>query len=414
MTGGSAARFASVRTAPLAWGLLVLLSLFVARPAAALDYQVHGYAAQGFVLSGGNNVFGDSTHGSINYYEAGINGSVQPRPDLLFAAQAAIRDAGITDNGVPRLDYALADYRFLSALDANAGLRVGWVKNTIGFYNETRDVIFTRPGILLPSGYGENQGTRSLLFAAPGAQLYTSTALGEHELSLTGTFSRNRGLSESQKQLLVDLEGVPFNLHIRDSWNAQIMDSIDGGRWQIAYSHFYARFVLAADPQFVQDYGTLADISGNIDVDLNFFSLRYNARKFSITSEYVLNTNKDFVTQGGVPALVSTIHPDSLYLQGEYRLSPAWHLMARIDTNFQNQGDRSGREYAAAHPGTDPASRFAYDFTAGVNWQYGRHWGAWAEFHRIYGTSTVQSLDNVGRVPDDHWSLFMLMIGYMF
>jgi hypothetical protein len=392
--------------APLLRGLLVLLLLAVVRPATALDYQVHGYAAQGFVLSGGNNVFGDSTHGSINYYEAGINGSVQPCPNLLFAAQAAIRDAGITDNGVPRLDYALGDYRFLSGSNADAGLRLGWVKNPLGFFNETRDVIFTRPSILLPSGYGENQGTRSLLFAAQGVQLYADTALGEHELSLTGTFSRNRGLSESQKQLLIDLDGAPFNLHTRDSWNARIMDSIDGGRWQIAYSHFYARFLLTTDPSI--------DVFGNFDVDLDFFSLRYNARKFSITSEYVLNTNKDFVTQSGVPFLVDTIHPDAAYLQGDYRLSSTWGLMARIDANFQDQSDRSGRRYADAHPGTDPASQFAYDFTAGVHWQSGRHWGAWAEFHRIYGTSTVQSLDNVGRIPDDHWSLFMLMIGYMF
>ncbi len=400
------------------WRPSILHALFVSsclltcRPVAALDYQVHGYGAQGFVLSDGNNVFGDSSHGSVNYYEAGINGSVQLRPDLMFAAQAAIRDAGITDNGVPRLDYALADYRFLSLINSNAGLRIGQVKNTIGFYNETRDVIFTRPSILLPSAYGENQGTRSLLFAAPGAQLYTSTVLGDHELSLVGTYSRNRGLSVSQKQLLISLSGLPFDLRIRDSWNAQIMDSIDGGRWQIAFSRFYARFALKAPVPVTPS--SAEDLLGNIDVPINFFSVRYNARKFSITAEYVINTNKDFVTLGGMPYAVTTFSSDSEYLQAEYRLNPAWHLMARIDTNFLDSGDRSGHRYADVTPGTDPASRFSYDFTTGINWQHGDHWGVWAEYHWIYGTSVVQLLDNADRTPDDHWSLFMLMAGYKF
>jgi hypothetical protein len=382
---------------PLVRGLLALLPLSVAWSAVALDYQVHGYAAQGFVLSGGSNVFGDSTHGSINYYEVGINGSIQPRPDLLFAAQAAIRDAGATDDGVPRIDYALGDYRFLSGSNANAGLRLGWVKNPLGFFNETRDVIFTRPSILLPSGYGDKSGARSLLFAAPGAQLYAGTALGDHELSLVGTMDLNRSLSASQTQALFGRSSLPFDIDVRNSWNMQIMDSIDGGRWQAAYSHWYGTLLATGNPN--------VDALGHLYGDRDLFSLRYNAREFSITSEYVRGANKGFF---------SKTTPDSLYLQGDYRLGPAWRLMTRIDAAFLDDSDRNGHEYAAAHPGTDPASQFAYDLTVGVNWRDGQHWGAWAEYHRIYGTATVQPLDNIGHTPDDHWSLFMLMIGYRF
>jgi len=38
--------------------------LGVCLSAAAVDYQVHGYAAQGFVYSDDNNVFGKSSDGS--------------------------------------------------------------------------------------------------------------------------------------------------------------------------------------------------------------------------------------------------------------------------------------------------------------------------------------------------------------
>src|ERR1700754_4200157 len=82
-----------------------LAAIFCSGSAGAIDYQGHGYAAQGFVLSSHNDFFGDSTDGSFNYYEAGINAAVQVRPNLSFAAQAAIRDAGISDDGSFRLDY---------------------------------------------------------------------------------------------------------------------------------------------------------------------------------------------------------------------------------------------------------------------------------------------------------------------
>src|SRR5579862_1797261 len=137
----------------------VLFGVALCSSAQAIDYQVHGYAAQGFVLSSGDNFFGHSTNGSLDYYEAGLNAAVQLQSNLMIAAGGAIRTAGITDSGRPRLDYALLDYRFLPGIksdagfDANAGLRVGKVKNPLSFFNETRDVIFTRPSILLPSVY---------------------------------------------------------------------------------------------------------------------------------------------------------------------------------------------------------------------------------------------------------------------
>src|ERR1700726_3577650 len=113
---------ASTRFNP--WRVLsgLLVGLVVSSSASAIDYQIHGYAAQGFVLSSGNNFFGTSTDGSFDYYEAGLNAELQVRSNLLFAAQGAIRAAGITDTGRPRLDYALMDYRFLPSINPGAYL----------------------------------------------------------------------------------------------------------------------------------------------------------------------------------------------------------------------------------------------------------------------------------------------------
>jgi hypothetical protein len=401
---------ARIGLAPRRASPALLLSLLGCASAWAFDYQVHGYAAQGFVLSSDDNFFGHSTSGSLDYYEAGLNAEVQLLPNLLFSAGGAIRAAGITDTGRPRLDYALVDYRLLSGIDtnagfdANAGLRIGKVKNTVGFFNETRDVIFTRPGILLPSVYGDNQNQRDLVFAAPGAQLYGNLIWGNQEISLVGTASSNRGVSQAEDRLLVTLS-VPFSLRIEDSWNAQVMDSIDNGRWQFGVSAFYGRFILTA----LVPTAPAEPLDGRFGVGLYVFSARYNAEKFGLIAEYAINPNKDLLTLAGTTLQNSQTIADTGYLQGDYRITARWGVMARLDAAF-----RDGQAYAQANPGTDPASRYGYDFTVGLNWRYGQHWGIWGEYHLIDGTDSVQPLQNQGRRLADHWSMLMLMAGYTF
>lgn len=374
-------------------------------PAGAVDYQIHGYAAQGYVLSSDNNFFGESSDGSFDYYEAGINAVVQARPNLLFAAQAAVRDAGVSDDGTLRLDYALADYRLWSESTTHAGLRAGKVKNALGFYNETRDVVFTRPSILLPAVYSDNQNQRDLIFTAPGAQVYGSAVLGEHELSFSGTANAERDVRESSERLLISLT-VPFDLRIADSWNAQILDSYHGGRWQFAYSHFSGQFRLKTAAEI--------GIAGRFDVDLDVFSARYNAEQFTVTAEYVLVGNDNYVTLGGIPLLRAEVTADSGYVQAEYRFHQRWGAMARVDAFYRDRNDRSGREFAAANPGIDRRSRVSHDSIIGINWRPDEHWGVWGEYHWINGTAALQTQENPSPLRKQRWSMLMLMAGYKF
>lgn len=383
-----------------------LVAIVVCAPAAAVDYQVHGYAAQGFVLSNDNNFFGESSDGSFDYYEAGINAAVQVRPNLLFAAQAAIRDAGISDDGTLRLDYALMDYRLVSEATTQAGLRTGKVKNAMGFYNETRDVVFTRPSILLPSVYADNQNQRSLIFTAPGAQVYGSTVAGQHELTFTGTANAERDVRESDERLLVNLGGLPFDLRIGDSWNVQLLDSFDGGIWQFAYSHFSGQFTLKT--------AAAVGLAGRFDVDADIFSARYNAERFTITAEYVLVGNDNYLALGGVPLVQTDVKADNGYLQAEYRFNRRWGAMARMDSSYRNRNDRSGRKFAAANPGVDRRSQVSHDFTLGINWRPDEHWGVWGEYHWINGTAMLQPLENPPPIREQRWSMLMLMVGYKF
>lgn len=381
------------------------LAVVVCAPAGAVDYQVHGYAAQGFVYTDENNFFGESSDGSFDYYEAGLSGAVQVRPNLLISAQAAIRDAGISDDGSVRLDYALADYRLVAEGTIQAGFRAGKIKSTLGFYNETRDVVFTRPSILLPSVYSDNQNQRSLLFTAPGGQLYASTVSGAHEWSFTGTVNTERDVRKSDERLLISLP-VPFDLRIGDSWNAQLMDSVDGGRWQFAYSFFTGQFRMSTAPEI--------NFVGRFRVDASVFSVRHNAERFTVTAEYVLVGNNNYLTFGGTPLINTRVAADNAYLQGEYRINKQWSAMARIDGAFRNRHDRDGRDFAAANPGADRHSQFSHDLTVGLNWRPDEHWGVWGEYHWINGTATLQGLENPPPIRDHRWSMLMLMAGYKF
>jgi hypothetical protein len=384
----------------------VLAAICFGASAHAVDYQVHGYAAQGFVLSSDNDFFGDSSGGSFDYYEAGINAAVQVQPNLLFAAQGAVRDAGISDDGSVRIDYALVDYRLLAEASTQLGIRAGKIKNSLGFYNETRDVVFTRPSILLPTLYSDNQNQRSLVFTSPGAQLYGGLIEGQHDLSFTATINAERDVRESDERLLVDLGGIPFDLRIGDSWNLQVMDSIAGGRWQLAYSYIVAQFRLTTAPEI--------GLFGRLGVDAHVFSARFNGEHLTFTAEYSLIGNDNLVKLGATPLLRQSIAGDSGYLQTEYRISPRWNVMARMDSSYRDRNDRDGRDYAAAHPGVDRRSQFSHDFTIGINWRPDEHWGVWAEHHWIYGTATLQALENPPPVRDQRWSMLMLMAGYKF
>jgi hypothetical protein len=387
----------------LAFALLAGAALSL--PARAIEYQVHGYAAQGLVYTDDNNFFGESSDVSTDYYEAGLNASIEVTPNLLFSAQAAIRDAGLSDDGSLRLDYALAEYRFVSDVETSAGIRAGKVKNALGFFNETRDVIFTRPGILMPGVYADNQNQRSLIFTGPGAQVFATRLYGRHELSFSGTANVRHDVRKSDERLLITLPGIPFDLQIRDSWSARVMDSFDGGRLQFALSHFHGRFDLTT-PATV---GLTADFGVGITVA----SARFNAEKFTITTEYARLTNDNRADVGPVPLLRQRVDADSGYVQADYRFNPSWSAFARFDASFSDIHDRSGRKFAAANPGADRKSRMRRDLVAGVNWRYGEHWGVWGEYHWIDGTSSLLALENPGP-REDRWSMLMFMVGFKF
>ncbi len=366
------------------------------------QYQLHGFAAQAYALSDGNNYVGDSLDGSLEFYEMGLNGSAGIG-SVTASAQGLVRRFGEQDDGDLRLDYGFLDYRAVSTLDATAGVRLGRVKNYYGLFNDTRDIVFTRPGIVLPSSvYFEGTGIRSILFSSDGGQLYGGYGYGDHFTSLNVTLALDDTASGDEKRTLFGGgTNFPADLQINDLIVARLMDEWGGGTWHAALSFVHGRIAIDAAPG--------VPISGAIDADIYVASLRHSGERYTVTAEYALTALTGESNPGGRIDTKS----DGLYGQLDYRLTEQWTGMLRYDLYFADRNDRDGNDFAA-QTGGDPHTRYARDLTFGLVWLPDQHWGVWAEHHLIQGSATAPRSENMGRSIESDGSLFLLMVGYHF
>jgi len=138
------------------------------------DVEIHGFVAQGFLLSDKYDYYGIKTEeGSFEYSSAGINFSSNVSADLRIGAQFLVRDYGELGNDQIELDWAYGDYRVSNYL----GIRGGKVKIASGLYNETRDIDAVRTFVLLPNAIYLEQ-LRDILAGMKGVCAYGEIPAG--------------------------------------------------------------------------------------------------------------------------------------------------------------------------------------------------------------------------------------------
>ena len=370
------------------------------------NLQVHGFLSQGYLLTSGNKVFGNSKdNGSFGFREIGLNASLQPMPSLQLSAQLLSRHAGKGNNGGIRVDYGFADYRISSDVTKQFGIRLGRVKNPFGFYNETRDVPFTRPSILLPQSIYFDR-TRNLALAGDGAQLYgeANTNFGDFSIQFQTGLPQ---VNDKNSEVALIGGNFPGKLQSRLSYIGRIIYELDGGRLRLAVSG--SQLNVGYDP--AAPFG--ADLmAGLVRFSPIIFSAQYNAERFSITSEYAIRPFriKDF----GVSALDLNFIGESYYIQGAYRFNQEWEGFLRYDVLFTDRNDRNGRQFRTS-TGRPAHNRFAKDMTVGLRWSITPEIMLRAEYHRIDGTAWLSTLDNPDHFNTNrHWNLFAAQISYRF
>lgn len=372
--------------------LLLSLQAWADQPTLWQRTEIHGFAALGYIDTTGNNFYGHTRNGgATDYYEAGINLYSEINSQVSVAGQLISRRAGETDDGRVRVDYGFVDLHSPRQEQNNFGLRLGRVRNPIGLYNETRDVLFTRPSILLPQSiYLEGTGVRELMFSTDAVQFYADQANGNSQTSFKLSLGASeRASDQTHENFAVGLPpGTSLSIDIKHPVFAQVLHEIDGGQKRFAVS--------VANIGVAGSYTSAFIPKTNFDLDtmLYVFSGQYNAENWTLTSEYQV-TYLETRTSGTTTKAQS----DGIYLQYQYRFTPEWTAMLRQDWYYPNRHERG--------------NSVARDSSIGLTWRPARNWQVNAEYHHIGGTAGIPVPDNPNGIAP-HTNLFALMVGVRF
>lgn len=366
--------------------------------------QVHGFFSQSVMSTSNNNFFGRTQDTlSFDFRELGLNGSWRPWPSLQLSMQGTARWAGQTDTGEPRLDYGFLDYSIVSDPVNLAGLRIGRIINPLGLYNDTRDVAFTRPSIILPQSIYFDR-TRDLAFSGDGAQVYVSRTImnGELSLQLNTIFPR---VTESVERALLG-DSWPGTLKSKLSFVGRLLYQRDGGKVKLGVSGVGSSVGYDANA----DQRDLP--SGSIDFNALYFSAEYSALKWTVTGEYAL---RNFQYQKFQPVIPDTdTTGDSIYVQLAYRFVRQLEGMVRYDVLYTDRDDRRGANFSAM-TGKPAFSRFAKDLTIGLRWDVNRYFMLRGEVHFVDGTGWLPTDDNldISKTSRD-WNLIAIQAALRF
>ncbi|MCX8049787.1 MAG: OprO/OprP family phosphate-selective porin [Methylohalobius sp.] len=285
------------------------------------------------------------------------------------------------------------------------------MKNPFGLYNETRDVAFTRPSIILPQGIYPDRN-RALFLSSDGGQLFFENHADWGDLFFAFNVGLPRGPYEELKASVFGLD-APGQLQAnRPMYLGQLRYEYNAGEWVFAVS--YADAELEYNAKSRDPVALLAEFpfkSGIVSGRPLLFSAQYNGEKVCVTAEYLAQFN-DVKNFG--PGFAKTITSESWYIQGQYRINPQLQVTARYDVFYLDRSDRHGR-----HLGLEPFrprhSAFAKDWMIGVRFDLTPNWMISAEYHRVNGTAWLPFKDNPN--PNKNraeWDIVLGLVSFRF
>lgn len=364
--------------------------------------QAHGFISQALVYSSDNNIGGGSDDGvATDMREVGANLSWRPGADWLVSGQVLARWAGASDDGDLRLDYGFVDRGLLADIDTSVGVRLGKIKNPYGFFNTTRDVAHTRPGIIMPQTIYLDR-IRNFYLAAPGVAFYGNHATRRSDVSWSLGAIRPDGDDPDLEGLFLTQQD-PGRFKGKNSWLGQVMTEIDGGRWRLGLT--LGEIKMKFDPGAGSPFA-----AGSSRLRPYVLSLENNTERFSWTAEYSEVTNSG--SGYGVPGLDDSNTLQAWYMQGTYRPADHWRVYLRRGEIYADKTDRDGTRQNVVPPHT----MFAKSWTLGVRHDI-NEWALSAEWHRVDGTLWVSPLDTPFKpvnAQKQDWDMILLQAAWYF
>ena len=322
------------------------LALVASRPAAAAELslpgelgqlQVHGFISQGFLYTTDNNYLANTSRGSFEFTELGLNFTLQPIDRLTLGLQIFSHDLGPIGDYRATLDWYSVDYHWQDWL----GVRAGRVKLPFGLYNDISDVDSARTAILLPQSIYPAQN-RDFLLAQTGFELYGYRGLGpagglDYRM-YGGTIFLDIRPQPGSPVTAVDLN-VPFVAGGRLMWAAPVDGLRLGGSLQ--FLRLETHLLVPSTP---------SQVAVNLPVMLWVASVEYTVRDLLLSAEY---SRWRVRTESSNPSLV----PEGLtfsergYALASYRVNSWLQTGAYYSLLFPNvsrRGTLAGRQHDAA------------------------------------------------------------------
>jgi len=370
------------------------LALVASRPAAAAELslpgelgqlQLHGFISQGFLYTTDNNYLANTSRGSFEFTELGLNFTLQPIDRLTLGLQIFSHDLGPIGDYRATLDWYSVDYHWQDWL----GVRAGRVKLPFGLYNDISDVDSARTAILLPQSIYPAQN-RDFLLAQTGFELYGYRGLGpagglDYRM-YGGTIFLDIRPQPGSPVTAVDLN-VPFVAGGRLMWAAPVEGLRLGGSLQ--FLRLETHLLVPSSP---------GQVAVNLPVMLWVASVEYTVRDLLLAAEY---SRWRVRTESSNPSLV----PEDLsfsergYALASYRVNSWLQTGAYYSLLFPNvsrRGTLAGRQH-------DAALTLRFDIN--------RFWLVKVEGHYMHGMAGLSSSLN-GNQPlsslHPDWALFAL------
>jgi hypothetical protein len=366
--------------------------------------HIHGFASEGGFISTSNEYIGESSRGSLKFFEAALNVSAELTDELRVGLQLVSRSVGTLSEEVPRLDWGFLDYRFADWF----GMRAGVIKMPLGLYNESIAVDAARAAILLPQSLYPIRN-RDALVSHTGFSVYGAVPLGPAgSLAYQGWFGT---LSIPRSALTLqgaELESVDTKYVTGGQlfYQPPLEGLRVGGTYMRAVIDFHLTLASESVTQLVMAGIVPAGHDGSLRVSqdpTSFWvaSAEYVRQDWLFAAEYGRFLTRQTTS---LPQVLPTTEQDAerFYVMTTYRASQLFELGAYYSVVHADVEDRRGRGAAFARP----FHAFQRDLAATVRLDVNDFWLWKLEGHFIDGTAELDTTRNAQ--PRRRWGLFLL------
>lgn len=407
-----------------AWAGFVSAFLFALPASADSDtgpkrLKWSGFVSQAIYTTSDNDFFGYSDDKvAWDYREVGLIGRLAVSDGVAFSTQLLSRKAGVVDDGRPRFDYAFLSYDLPNSANLEHGLRLGKVKSPLGLYNDTREVPFTRPSILLPQGTYYDR-LRNSAFSSYAVQYFADYRADLSSISLK--LQAGQLIVDSQELIDrvgfrdMDGKGIP-----KESYQLSLLYDYDASRIRTGLTYSEGHFIFK--PNFTQLLIGDGEINflnapGNVRNSQLVTSFEYNAVDWTFSSEVSFAKVSVYGFNSVIPTQFED-HPLAAYVQAVYRLSEKWDVLARYDESHLDRGDWYGGQYEAMYKdlvGGPAYARYTKDSTIGAGWKPSPNFMIRGELHVIEGASwiSIRYSDSYSEYRK-YWNMALLQVSYRF